>query len=49
MRRIKSQFKLKGHKVKDPEVYLGASLSKIENDGLKQALEKLGRGVLTDD
>jgi hypothetical protein len=31
------------------ESQLQEGLSKIENDGLKQALEKLGRGVLTDD
>ena len=32
MRRIKSQFKLKGNKAEEPEVYLGASLSKIEDE-----------------
>ena len=32
MCRIKSQFKLKGNKAKEPEVYLGASLSKMENE-----------------
>ena len=32
MRRIKSQFKLKGNKAEEPEVYLGASLSKMENE-----------------
>lgn len=31
------------------ESKLQEGLSNIENDGLKQALEKLGRGVLTDD
>jgi len=31
------------------ESQLQEGLSKIDNDGLKQALEKLGRGVLTDD
>jgi len=31
------------------EIELQEGLSKIENNGLKQALEKLGRGVLTDD
>ena len=31
MRCIKSQFKLKGNTGKEPEVYLGASLSKMEN------------------
>ena len=31
------------------EAQLQEGLSKIDNDGLKQALEKLGRGVLTDD
>jgi len=31
------------------EVQLQEGLSNIDNDGLKQALEKLGRGVLTDD
>ena len=31
------------------ESQLQEGLSKIENDGLRQALEKLGRGVLTDD
>ena len=32
MRCIKSQFKLKGNKAEEPEVYLGASLSKMENE-----------------
>ena len=32
MCRIKLQFKLKGNKGKKPKVYLGASLSKIENE-----------------
>ena len=31
MRRIKSQFNLKGNKAKEPDVYLGVSLSKMEN------------------
>ena len=31
------------------ESQLQEGLSNIENDGLRQALEKLGRGVLTDD
>ena len=31
------------------EAQLQDGLSHIDNDGLKQALEKLGRGVLTDD
>lgn len=31
------------------EIQLQEGLSKIENNSLKQALEKLGRGVLTDD
>ena len=31
------------------ETQLQEGLSNIENDGLRQALEKLGRGVLTDD
>ena len=31
------------------ETKLQEGLSNIENDGLRQALEKLGRGVLTDD
>ena len=31
------------------EAQLQEGLSKIDNEGLKQALEKLGRGVLTDD
>ena len=31
------------------ELELQEGLSKIENNGLKQALEKLGRGVLTDE
>ena len=32
MRRIKSQFKLKGDKTDEPDVYLGASLSQMENE-----------------
>ena len=32
MHHIKSQLKLKGNKAKEPEVYLGASLSKMENE-----------------
>lgn len=31
------------------EIRLQEGLSKIDSDGLRQALEKLGRGVLTDD